>query len=502
MSFTPHCHFRRKQKGILLFVVSVIILILAVGGVSLLLLMRTEYEATLIRSEELQLTGTVRSAVALIKQIVALPRPQLIEYGGVYDNPDLFRNIPIENTENNSEKARSSFTILAPRFTKEQIEGIRFGLVNESTKLNLGTLLRWDQESPGIGKKILMKLPGISSSEADSILDWIDPDENPRDQGAEVVWYESQKRPYRPRNALPVFLEELLLVRDIERKQLFGSDEDFPFNQEANPITDELSGSFSENQKREGNEESVPWCHLLTVFSAEKDLDPNGEPRIDLNEANLEFLYGEIVRRLDQDLANFIIYYRQYGPSSEQKVSSASMTQSKETEKPNFTISSQYLFKTPLDIVGSMVSLPNGTRLISPIPDEEQNSQKLMHYLDFASVGESTLFFGRININESPRIILECIPGLSDADVHRILSERPDPDQYGSDSYRHSTWMYTKKIVDLEKMKDLWSRTTTGGDVYRASIRASVANRGTEIRAEVVVDNTVDPPRQAFFKEK
>ncbi|MDO5581121.1 MAG: type II secretion system protein GspK [Planctomycetia bacterium] len=494
---TPSCRSRRKEKGILLFIVSVIILILALGGVSLLLLMRTEHEAALLRSEELQLTGSVRSAVALIKQIVDLPPDQKKEKGGICDNPALFRNIAIANSQNGPDTS-VSFTIFAPRFNKEKIEGIRFGLVNESTKLNLGALLRWDRESPGTGKKILMKLPGITASEADSILDWIDPDENPRDQGAESVWYESQKRPYRPRNALPVFLEELLLVRDIERKQLFGSNENRLFDLAAKSESDnDFTLPAGENGE---NEEAIPWNQLLTVFSAEKDLDPNGEPRIDLNEKNLEFLHGELVRRLDPDLANFIIHYRQYGPSKKQNAPAT--TSAQKTEKPNFNLPGKFLFRTPLDLVGSAVLLPNGTRWDSPIPDEEQNAQKLMHFLDFASVGESALFFGRININESSRIVLECIPGLTDADVQRILSERPGPDQYGSENFRHSAWIYTKKIVDLEKMKDLWSKTTSGGDVYRAEIIASLANRGSGIRAEVVVDSTVNPPRQAFYKEK
>ncbi|MFN9977053.1 MAG: hypothetical protein ACK58T_44850, partial [Phycisphaerae bacterium] len=53
-----------------------------------------------------------------------------------------------------------------------QGEVIRFGLQNESSRINLHELLRWDQLNPGAGRKALMRLPGIDETIADSIMDW------------------------------------------------------------------------------------------------------------------------------------------------------------------------------------------------------------------------------------------------------------------------------------------------------------------------------------------
>ncbi|MBR6480883.1 MAG: hypothetical protein IKT12_04200, partial [Thermoguttaceae bacterium] len=55
----------RRRHGIILFVVTVVIAALALGGMSLLALMRVELEATRHRLDDLDLENTVRSAAAL-----------------------------------------------------------------------------------------------------------------------------------------------------------------------------------------------------------------------------------------------------------------------------------------------------------------------------------------------------------------------------------------------------------------------------------------------------
>lgn len=57
---------------------------------------------------------------------------------------------------------------------------------------------------------------------ADSILDWRDPDDLHRINGAESDYYEGMPRPYRAKNADFDALEELLLVRGVTREMFFG----------------------------------------------------------------------------------------------------------------------------------------------------------------------------------------------------------------------------------------------------------------------------------------
>lgn len=57
----------------------------------------------------------------------------------------------------------------------------------------------------------------------DAILDWQDPDNVPRANGAEEEYYQSLPRPYHPKNGAFDSLEELLLVRGVTRDILHGN---------------------------------------------------------------------------------------------------------------------------------------------------------------------------------------------------------------------------------------------------------------------------------------
>ncbi|MGQ9509345.1 MAG: general secretion pathway protein GspK [Thermodesulfobacteriota bacterium] len=57
----------------------------------------------------------------------------------------------------------------------------------------------------------------------DSILDWIDPDDFYRLNGAENDYYQSLKEPYPCKNSPLDFIEELLLIKGINKDLFFGS---------------------------------------------------------------------------------------------------------------------------------------------------------------------------------------------------------------------------------------------------------------------------------------
>ena len=140
---------------------------------------------------------------------------------------------------------------------------------NESARLNLGVLIEWDRLRPGSARDALMNLPEMSQSIADAILDWIDPDSDPRGSGAEASYYSGLGLPYGPRNAEPTSLEELLLVRDVTRQHLFGADENFNYRIDAG---EQAGGGRTLSA---AGAMPAPWAMLLTVFSAEKNARPD-----------------------------------------------------------------------------------------------------------------------------------------------------------------------------------------------------------------------------------
>src|SRR5262249_51109646 len=138
----------------------------------------------------------------------------LKQSGGLYANPNLFQGVLV----NQDPKAdfRGRFTVIAPDLTTDgYYGGVRYGLENESTRLNLNTVLLADASGEGSAHKLLMTLPGMTDSIADAILDWIDPDDEQREQGAERDYYSNLPHPYAPRNGPLASIEELLLVRDV-----------------------------------------------------------------------------------------------------------------------------------------------------------------------------------------------------------------------------------------------------------------------------------------------
>lgn len=551
---------RRARRGVMLLIVTLILTALTLSGAALLTLMKTENEATNTRGREELTRGVARSAVVYLVGCLEHSQTEREQLGGLYNNPNAFCAKELLTLDEGGDDV-SRFTIISPKLEDTNLEGIRYGLVDESTRLNLQGVLEWDREEPGTGRAALMKLPGMTAAAADSILDWIDPDEQPRQNGAEAKYYANQKLPYSPRNATPVFLEELLLARGVTRTQLYGSDENFTYNaektsadSEANALGGSLLGAPTVNAPTSAaRSEAAPWTALLTVFSAEKDVDPKGEARVNLNVDNLEFLYQELESRVGADVAKFVVLYRQYGPETTDDASNAAPagpgqranrrasgynqqggqgaagrggrqsgyfqqgggapgananansnvpTAPLAQAQINYGTPATTTLKTPLDIVGARVVV-NGTAYASPIADSTAgaNINKIMTLLDYASTSDSTTIIGRVNVNAAPRAVLSALPGITTADVQRIMDARPKPDATLPAEFRHAAWLYAKGIVNLQTMKRLYNKTTGRGDVYRGQIVGFLDNSNETSRAEVVVDATTIPPRQVFYKD-
>lgn len=506
---------RSSRDGVVLLVVTLVVAALTLGGATLLTLMRTERAATQTRGYDALVRSVDRSAVAFLVGTLETSPAERDEIGGVYDNPSYFCAAPLLTLEDGGAET-SRFTILSPKFEKEEIEGVRYGLVDESTRLNLAAVLAWEAEKPGAGRDALLKLPGMTEVAADSILDWIDADETARAHGGETKFYADAKLPYSPRNAVPVFLEELLLARGVTRLHLYGTDENFTFgveNVDASTGEDAaLGGSLrtpalsAVSSRRDQAATAVPWKELLTVFSAEKDVDPTGEARVDLNGDDLEFLYRELAPRVGEELAKFVVWARQFGPTSgvdAKDAQGAPVPKGRiETTEVDFSVPASFALQTPLDVVGTSV-LVAGTSIESPlsVSHSKANAEAIFKLLDFASTSPSTTIVGRVNVNAAPRPVLAAIPGLAEADVRRILSDRPALKGAIPDDYRHATWLYAQGIVDWETMKAIYDKTTTRGDVYRAQIVGFLDGVDVSARAEVVVDGTTEPPRQVFYKD-
>jgi DNA uptake protein ComE-like DNA-binding protein len=212
-----------------------------------------------------------------------------------------------------SEFDRGRFTLLAPAQVDGRYSGVRFGVEDESAKLNLNVLLAPGAEDQARNR--LLALPGMTPPIADAILDWLDADDAPREFGAESEVYNQLTPPYTPRNGPVNSLDELLLVRGVTPELLYGLDQNRNLFVDAEETP---RGVLTQLDNSEGYL-NRGWSAYLTLNSVEA-LTPNRQGAaaptgpINVNDGQLQQLYNALKTSLTDGEAKFIIAYRQYGP--------------------------------------------------------------------------------------------------------------------------------------------------------------------------------------------
>ena len=483
-----------------LIIVAVIVAMLSLAGLSFVATMHTENKAARIQASQLQLEHVVGSGVELLKVFCEQSRESQEAAGGSWDNPGQFSGVLVLGDAEGEPRAR--FSVVAPRIGGGQSGGVRFGVENESARLNLAVLLQWESREPGAAHQALMSLPGMTDEAADAIIDWIDPDDTPRQFGAEAETYRTLGVPYAPRNGVPQCLEELLLVRGVTRDLLFGADANL--NHQIDP--EERRGADSGGSGASGG---LAWASLLTVSSAERNETADGRPRIDVNQKDLVALHKELAAALDEDWADFIVLYRQFGPYDGQGSGFGVQDPPPATRHPPLTIPrlpGKVRIESLLDLVDAWVRVePEKGRqpliLASPMTSQPaQLRQHLPRLMDRTSVVSDRVIYGRVNVHLAPREVLRAVPGMDAALVEQILAARPasgrdDPER------RDSTWLLSEGLVDLPQMKALEPYLTGGGDVVGAQVIGFFDAPGPSMRIETVIDATTNPPRQVYWKD-
>src|SRR5206468_7622111 len=111
-------------------------------------------------------------------------------------------------------KGIGRFSVIAPVDSDYSGQMIRYGLMDESAKLNLNMLAKLNLDDD-TERNILMGLPEMTEYIADAILDWLDADDTPRQFGAESDYYLGLNPPYETKNGPLDALDELLLVSGV-----------------------------------------------------------------------------------------------------------------------------------------------------------------------------------------------------------------------------------------------------------------------------------------------
>jgi len=439
---------KSARHGFFLVLVLIVVAIATMAVYSFTDLMLAYDDSAYLSGDIVQTRVNVESGAEAVRLLLAEPPELRVDYGGVYNNPQMFQAVNVSLGDDNS--TPSNFSILAPGLNDEgMLAGLRFGLQNESARLNLNALPvlenssagmmasvltatddaeESDEEAPSdnIAVSLLLTLPGMSEDIADAILDWLDEDEEPRPFGAEVEYYSTLPTPYVPKNGPVLSVEELLLVRGVTPTLLFGADAN------RNGVLD------ADEQQRFGvtveTAGSLGWAAYLTVHGAEASKRRDGSFRVNVNQDDLELLYEELSGALENDdYATFVAAYRIAGQSNSTMAllsgDSGGGGQAEVAGRWTADLMSEFdlsggggtSLTQVLDLVGATVTVGNGDNAksySSPFSEDIIAMGLYMPILmDTLTTQEVEVMPGRSNINECPAEHPDAIPLLPEQAV-------------------------------------------------------------------------------------
>jgi hypothetical protein len=416
-----------------------------------------------------------------------------------------------------------------------------------------------------VGRSLLMGLPAMTEDVADAILDWLDEDDDPREFGCEVEYYSQLPTPYQPANGPLQSVEQLLLVRGVTPQLLFGLDQNrngildqgemLNTNSMTSPMgmmpmqgmtaSAQSTSTSADGSETEDQEIQPPdplgWAAYLTLHSAEKNVDRDGNPRVYLNQDDLEVLEEELVAALGNETwATFIVAYRKAGKSGSGGAggmaglagggSSASSTSGSGSSgaandtsggdstgggvnsSPPIPWSSAYFdsvsgeatvtLSQVLDLVDATIEVQlNGEPVTYQSPFTSDPAAMAIYMpalMDKVTAVEATSIPGRISINDCSSAILRGIPTITSEIADAILEARAE--ESDSENRKFESWLVVEGHITIDQMRSLAPLITGGGSVYRAQVVGYFEQSAAFCRVEAIVDAAGDVPMVRLYR--
>ncbi len=257
---------------------------------------------------------------------------------------------------------------------------VAFGLVDESSKLNLNTA----------STNTLSMLPRMTADVLNGILDW----RNPNGNGGTELYYAMAQPPYQRKGAPFESVDELRLVYGTTMDILVGDD----INR--NGILD------SNEPDEDGNGQVDPGLfEYLTVYSREPNAHSDGTPLVNIN--NQTQLRALLQSNFGGGRANGII--NQLFPRAAGAGTRTTNTTARTTPAGTMTGLLQFYLRSGLS---------------------EMEFQQIYPYI---TVGSAPYTQGRVNINTASATVLSCLPGMDINNAQQAVSYRQsNPNSLGS----------------------------------------------------------------------
>ncbi|MEM1063494.1 MAG: hypothetical protein AAGJ97_14310, partial [Planctomycetota bacterium] len=376
----------------------------------------------------------------------------LAAYEGLFDGPMFVAD---------DETPTPSFRVVAPDFFEGE-PFLRAGPRGESGKIDLNALASSSltlQEQ----RAVLLAVPEMTDTLADTILDFIDGDATPREYGTE-----SDDGDFLVRNAPLRTLDDLAAIPDVDAFLLYGEDAN------RNGVLDVAEDDGDVRLPLDDADGVLwpGWREYVTVSGRESVLSPDGEPLIDVNALDAA---GEqaLATAVGADVAEFILAYLENGPADSASAvvsTSAAGTSGRAAPLLNASPSPDQSdqdggnanLRSIYELVDARVEITVSRRgptevLTSPWSSADLTAADEAYALLVTSSAESAA--GRIDLNFASVETLLGLPGMTESIAAEIVD--------GAGVWQAPGNLVTAGVVDFETFLRFAPFVTTRGGVFR-----------------------------------
>jgi hypothetical protein len=535
---------KNNRRGMTLLVIVVLVMLISLSAYRYTFVMESEYRLTRLQEDLVQSRLSALSGVEYAAHLLEQPPVQRSARAGIEareriyrratqrdeSTPDLrqdrqdswqFGLISASLQNSFAEASMTSVTGAMSGSLEESIHW-RWGFENESAKLSIPAMLQLEQTRPGHFRSFLLTLPGLDEESADA---WLEQLGVPRINGPSRLntpMPVDQNTAGRMDSATTTDRED---SRDRIRALWFGGD--LNQNYRLDPIEIQLLDKLSRSQSglmSSGPTSTAPTQQLqplqryFTWTSGERNERKDGRPRIFLNQSNLQRLHQELSSAFSNEIANFVIAYRQYGPNSGPRATNPSVatpakgnlgnappteiTLSANQYMPVWTIPGTFVIANSLDLVGVSVALPIEGKQTASAPkkvlrspfssDNGEPRNYLGKWLSDTTLVDTPVLEGRVDITEAPAEVLMGIPGIDANLAQRIVEQRrsvaSNPEAMDS-----VAWLVESGVIDMAKLREIEPFLTNRSDVYTVQSIGFRDNRSPVYRCTVTIDARTIP---------
>lgn len=434
----------QKRRGFVLVAVLVIIVLVSMVAASLLFRLKASETASAASAGSEQAWAAAMSGVQEAFRIAGKTGLTPLE---LYDNPHAFRDRLVYDDGSD----RWYFTLFSPG-DSETLRELRYGLVDEASKLNINAAHTAD----------LVKLPRLTSAMIQALRDFVDEDSSARPEGAEQDHYDTLPRRYAVRNGPLSSVDELLLVRGFTPSVLYG--EDSNMNYRLDPNEDDGDTSFPPDNG--DGRLDLGLRRYFTTASYDLNEDNEGFPRTNLNDPKDGLPSGE----LPAGLTNFVAVMR----ANNIKV----------------------------DVVSDLLEASFKIKPAGGGPEQEIRSgigkAELPALLDHFTATRQHRMDGMINLNTASAEVLATVPDIDEPLAEAMVSARKS---VSPERKTTIAWLYQDDVVDAARFKLIAPHLTARSNQYSFHVVGFGLPSGRFRVLDVVIDLASGKPVVSYLRD-